>query len=471
MRRLLIANRGEIAVRIIRTAHELGIETVLTVSEPDRQSLGARLADEIAVVGPAQATKSYLNIDSVLGAATEHDCDAVHPGYGFLSENARFARAVIDKGLTWVGPSPESIELMGDKARAREAAKAAGVLTLAGTDGAVPEENSDEAFKAIAEQIGFPLVIKAAAGGGGRGIRLVREVAELVKTVSTARAEASAAFGDAAVYLERYIDHARHVEVQVLGDGSNAVHLGDRDCSMQRRQQKVIEEAPAPGLPDEVRQGIRSSAVHLARECHYSGVGTVEFLYDPSRHEAAFIEMNTRLQVEHPVTEMVTGMDLVREQLRIADGGSLERTQDDIELIGHAIEVRINAEDPNKNFMPSPGTLSAVDWPGGPGIRVDAGVADGAVIAPFYDSLVAKVIAWDATREQAIARLDRALTETRVDGIKTTIPLLVKLIKRPEFRDATHHTKFIESTPELFEDEPPAQATQDSQTRVKGDRT
>ncbi|NKX56049.1 acetyl-CoA carboxylase biotin carboxylase subunit [Arthrobacter mobilis] len=449
MERLFIANRGEIAVRVIRSARELGLRTVLAVSEPDEKSRAAQLADEYRLIGPAPASKSYLDQSAVLAAALDSGCDAVHPGYGFLSENARFAAAVMEAGLTWVGPSPEAIELMGDKARARDAARRAGVPILKGSEGAV---GHGEDLLAEGREIGYPLVVKASAGGGGRGIRLVATEQELVPTVEVAQAEARAAFGSADVYLERFLGRARHVEVQILGDGQDAIHLGDRDCSMQRRQQKILEEAPAPALPDAVRERIQQSSVELARECHYRGLGTVEFLYDPESHEAAFIEMNTRLQVEHPVTEMVTGLDLVREQLLVAGEGKLPLSQDQVQFRGHAFEFRLNAEDPASGFMPSPGTLERLDWPGGPGVRIDSGFVAGSVVAPFYDSLLAKLIVWDASRAEAIARSLRALDEVDVEGVKTTLPLLTALIQRPELRDVEHHSKFIETTPGLLGD-------------------
>ncbi|HET7782696.1 MAG TPA: biotin carboxylase N-terminal domain-containing protein, partial [Arthrobacter sp.] len=393
--KLFIANRGEIAVRIARTAREMGIETVLGVSEPDAESLAARTADHYVVVGPAQAAASYLNQDALVAAAREQGCDAVHPGYGFLSENADFARKVADAGLTWVGPSADTIAMMGNKSLARESAAKAGVPVLRGSDGPLdPEADAVE----IARGIGYPLVVKASAGGGGRGIRFVHDESELLATIEMARGEAGAVFGDATVYLERFVEHARHVEVQVLGDGTNFIHLGDRDCSMQRRSQKVLEEAPAPDLPETVRTTIRESSVALARECGYHGAGTVEFLYDPANHEAAFIEMNTRIQVEHPITEQITGVDLVREQLLIASTGSMSISQDDVHFTGHAIECRINAEDPNHQFFPSPGVIRSLEWPSGEGIRVDTGVEAGSVVSPYYDSLLAKLIVWAPTR-------------------------------------------------------------------------
>jgi len=448
MKKLLIANRGEIAVRIIRTARQMGIATVVVVSEPDKDSLAARSADEAVLIGPAPATASYLNHEAVIAAALESGADAVHPGYGFLSENAAFARKVIDAGLSWVGPSPEAIEMMGNKSRAREAARDAGVPVLRGTDGPLREE--DDAL-AIARDIGFPLAVKASAGGGGRGIRFVDTEEELLAAIEMARGEAGSVFGDPTVYMERFVPHARHVEVQVLADGEVFVHLGDRDCSMQRRSQKVIEEAPAPGLPEAVRERIRSSSVELARRCGYRGAGTVEFLYDPAAHEAAFIEMNTRLQVEHPITEAITGVDLVREQLRVAAGEGLSVTQEDITFTGHAIEVRLNAEDPSNNFFPSPGTISALQWPEGKGIRVDTGVDAGSVVAPFYDSMLAKLIVRAESRGEAIASMLAALKQVQIDGIKTTIPLHQALLARPEFAAVEHHSKFIETTPGLLE--------------------
>lgn len=447
MRKLLIANRGEIAVRIVRAARELGIKTVVVASEPDAESFAAGLADECAVIGPAPAIRSYLDHAAVLKAAVDYGCDAVHPGYGFLSENAAFARAVIEAGIRWVGPSPESIELMGDKARARQAAQDAGVPIVPGTDGTAP---SGAALIEVARGIGYPLVVKASAGGGGRGIRLVTREEDLSSTVELAQAEAAAAFGSSSVYLERFVEHSRHVEVQLLGDGTNVIHLGDRDCSMQRRQQKIMEEAPAPSIPAAVRQQMLDSAVQLGKACKYLGVGTIEFLYDPLKQEVAFLEMNTRLQVEHPVTEMITGLDLVREQLLIADGGLLRLAQEDIVFRGHAFEFRINAEDPSKGFTPSPGVLQRMDWPGGPGIRIDSGFVTGSTVAPFYDSLLAKLIVWDETRSQAIDRSVRALNEMSIEGVATTIPLLNALIQRPELRSVAHHSKFVEDCPELL---------------------
>jgi acetyl-CoA carboxylase biotin carboxylase subunit len=448
MRKLFIANRGEIAVRIARTAKEMGISTVVGVSEADLGSLAAEAADEHVVLGPAPAAASYLNHDAVIGAALERGCDAVHPGYGFLSENAAFARAVDAAGLTWVGPPAEAIEMMGNKAEAREAARRAGVPVLKGTDG--PLDPDADALE-IAQAIGYPLVVKASAGGGGRGIRFVHDESELLGTIDMARGEAAAVFGDPAVYLERFVPSARHVEVQILGDGSSFIHLGDRDCSMQRRSQKVIEEAPAPDLPDRVRQRMRESSVELARQCGYRGAGTVEFLYDPVRQEAAFIEMNTRIQVEHPITEQITGVDLVREQLLIAYDGAMSLSQEDVAFRGHAIECRINAEDPDNNFFPSPGRIVRLAWPQGPGVRVDSGVGEGSVVTPFYDSMLAKLIVHAEDRQAAITAALQALAETEIEGIKTTIPMHSKLLSRPEFADVAHHSTFIETAPDMLE--------------------
>ncbi|MHA7181372.1 acetyl-CoA carboxylase biotin carboxylase subunit [Arthrobacter sp. MDB2-24] len=447
MERVLIANRGEIAVRVIRAARELGLQTVLAASEPDRDSYAASLADDVRVIGPASAAKSYLDTAAVLAAVEASGADAVHPGYGFLSENAGFARAVAAAGITWVGPSADAIELMGNKSRARQAAEDAGVPTLPGSHGAL---DPDVDPLPIAYAVGYPLVVKASSGGGGRGIRLVTREEDLVATVDVARAEAKAAFGDPAVYLEHFVQRARHVEVQILGDGDRVIHLGDRDCSLQRRQQKIIEEAPAPSLPDDVRETILASSIELGLQCGYSGLGTIEFLYDADQERAAFIEMNTRLQVEHPVTEMVTGLDLIREQLLVAATGRLRLRQEDITFRGHAFEFRINAEDPSQNFMPSPGTLQRLEWPGGPGVRIDSGVVAGSAVAPYYDSLLAKLVVWDETRAEAIQRSVRALGEVRIEGVKTTLPLLSTVLQRPEVRDVTHHSKFLESTPDLL---------------------
>ncbi|HIY95264.1 MAG TPA: acetyl-CoA carboxylase biotin carboxylase subunit [Candidatus Rothia avicola] len=450
MQKLFIANRGEIARRIIRTAKSMGIKTVLAVSEADTETPAAQEADECVVVGPALVQQSYLNKDALIQAALDSKADAVHPGFGFLSENSDFAQKVIDAGLIWVGPSPATISLMGNKSAALEAAKQAGVPVLEGSDG--PLQNLEEA-QTIAESIGYPLLVKASAGGGGRGIRLVETPADLISTIELAQAEAEASFGDGTVYLERFVRTARHVEVQIFGDGENYIHLGDRDCSYQRRSQKVLEEAPAPNLPEDVRQEIRETSVRLAANSDYIGAGTVEFVYDTDKKVAAFIEMNTRLQVEHPVTEEITGLDLVELQLRVAAGEKLSLQQDDIVFKGNAIECRLNAEDPSNNFFPSPGTIASISWPQGENVRIDSGVEAESEISPYYDSMFAKLIVRGSDRSEAIANTLRALDSLKIEGIKTTKPLHQALLERDEFKQVTHHTKFIESTPDLLERE------------------
>ena len=450
MQKLFIANRGEIARRIICTAKSMGIKTVLAVSEADTETPAAQEADECVVVGPALVQQSYLNKDALIQAALDSKADAVHPGFGFLSENSDFAQKIIDAGLIWVGPSPATISLMGNKSAALEAAKQAGVPVLEGSDG--PLQNLEEA-QTIAESIGYPLLVKASAGGGGRGIRLVETPADLISTIELAQAEAEASFGDGTVYLERFVRTARHVEVQIFGDGENYIHLGDRDCSYQRRSQKVLEEAPAPNLPEDVRQEIRETSVRLAANSGYIGAGTVEFVYDTDKKVAAFIEMNTRLQVEHPVTEEITGLDLVELQLRVAAGEKLSLQQDDIVFEGNAIECRLNAEDPSNNFFPSPGTIASISWPQGENVRIDSGVEAESEISPYYDSMFAKLIVRGSDRSEAIANTLHALDSLKVEGIKTTKPLHQALLERDEFKQVTHHTKFIESTPDLLERE------------------
>ncbi|WP_433378104.1 acetyl-CoA carboxylase biotin carboxylase subunit [Streptosporangium sp. CA-115845] len=441
MRKLLVANRGEIAVRIIRAARELGISTVAVYSEADQDALHVRLADERVLIGPPAASRSYLNMDAVVTAAVDLGADAVHPGYGFLSERAEFADRVTGAKLLFVGPSAETIRLMGDKARARSAAEEAGVPTVPGSDG--PVDGLSQAL-AAAEKAGYPVAVKAAAGGGGRGIRIVADATELAEALPVAQAEAQAAFGSGLVYIERFVPNARHIEVQVFGDGENFVHLGERECSMQRRRQKVLEEAGAPGLPDHVRTAMADAAVALAKVSGYSGAGTVEFLYDSASEGFYFIEMNTRIQVEHPVTEMVTGRDLVREQLTVASGDPLSFCQADIEFRGHAIEVRLNAENPDFGFMPSPGVLSAMRMPGGPFVRIDSGFGPGSEVSPFYDSLLAKIIVWGDSRRAAIARMARTLDEVEIEGVVTTAGFLREVIDIEEFRDGRYHTTFLE---------------------------
>jgi acetyl-CoA carboxylase biotin carboxylase subunit len=441
IKKLLVANRGEIAVRVIRAARELGISTVAVCSEADRDAVHVRAADEHVFIGPAPATKSYLNVDALIGAVEMSGADAVHPGYGFLSENAEFADRVVAAGAVWVGPSSHAIRMMGDKAQARATAKAAGVPTVPGSDGPVEDA---AAASAVAQKIGYPVVIKAAAGGGGCGIRVVADADELVGQLPVAQAEAAAAFGSGAVYIERFVPAARHLEVQVLGDGNRFVHLGERDCSLQRRRQKVMEEAGAPHLPEVARAGMCAAAVRLATAVDYSGAGTVEFLYDPGANASYFIEMNTRIQVEHPITEMITGRDLVQEQLLIASGNPLSFSQEEILFCGHAIEIRVNAENPDWNFVPSPGRLEVFRLPSGAFVRVDSGYEAGGEVSPYYDSLLAKVIVWGRTRDEALNRMRRALDEVDVQGVATTADFLRKIIDLPELRAGGYHTTFLE---------------------------
>ncbi len=440
VRKLLVANRGEIAVRIVRAARKLGCRTVQAHSRADADMLAVRLADEAVEIGPPAAAKSYLNVEAILAAARASGADAVHPGYGFLSENAGFAAAVEGAGLVFVGPTPETIRTMGDKAAARATARAAGVPVVPGSDGVVGLGDAPDAAAAI----GYPVMIKAAAGGGGRGIRIARDAAELTALLPQAGAEARAAFGDGSLYLERFVARARHVEVQVLGDGRSAIHLHERECSLQRRRQKVWEEAPAAGLPAAVREALCASAVRLAEACRYRGAGTLEYLYDDESGAFFFIEMNTRIQVEHPVTEMITGVDIVEEMIRIAGGEPLRLRQGDVVARGHAIEVRINAEDPARGFLPCPGTVARLDVPGGFGVRFDTMLYPGYAVPPFYDSLLGKLIAWDGTREGAIARLRAALAELRVDGLVTTAPLHAALARDPEVEAGRVHTRWLE---------------------------
>jgi acetyl-CoA carboxylase biotin carboxylase subunit len=441
IRSLFIANRGEIAVRIIRAARELGIRTIQAHSIADAQSLAVKMADEAVNIGPPHAAKSYLNIGAIIDAAKAAKADAIHPGYGFLAENAGFAEAIEKAGLIFVGPSAEAIRTMGDKVEARIAAEKAGVPVVPGSGGRI--EDLNEATK-IAERIGFPVMIKAAAGGGGRGIRIAGNRQEFEQFLPQAQGEALAAFGDGGLYIEKVIGKARHIEVQVLGDGERAIHCFERECSLQRRRQKVWEEAPSPVLPDAVRQKLCASAVALTEAVSYKGAGTIEYLYDDESHDFYFIEMNTRIQVEHPVTEFITGIDLVREMILIAGGQKLRHQQEDVRLKGHAIEVRINAEDPAKNFMPFPGTVSGLAVPGGPGTRFDTMLYDGYQVPPFYDSLLGKLIVWDETRDDAIARLKRALRELDIGGLKTTKPLHQLLADDPQVREGNFHTRWLE---------------------------
>jgi acetyl-CoA carboxylase biotin carboxylase subunit len=438
---LFIANRGEIAVRIIRAAQELGIRTVQAYSAADKDSLAVRLADEAIDIGPAQAAKSYLNIPAVVAAATRSGADAVHPGYGFLAENADFADAVEKAGLIFVGPTGQAIRLMGDKVSARNAALAAGVPVVPGSEGRVDDLL---AARDVVARLGFPVMIKAAAGGGGRGIRIVGDMEVFERLMPQARAEALAAFGDGGLFIEKLIERARHIEVQVLGDGHDVIHCFERDCSLQRRRQKVWEEAPSVALPARVREALCASAIALAKAVRYRGAGTLEYLYDDATQAFYFIEMNTRIQVEHPVTEMITGLDLVRLMIQIAGGERLSLRQDEIRVRGHSIQVRINAEDPANNFAPFPGKVETLMTPGGNGVRFDTMLFAGYQIPPFYDSLLGKLIVWDDTRDRALARLTRALRELEIGGCKTTKPLHLALAEDPEVRAATYDTRWLE---------------------------
>ena len=437
--KVLVANRGEIALRVVRACQELGVAAVAVYSDADESALHVRHADEAVRIGPPPAGKSYLDVEALIDAAKESGAEAVHPGYGFLAENAAFAAACREAGLTFVGPSAEAIEKMGNKSAARRLAREAKVPVVPGSDDA---SSADEAAQ-TAGGIGYPIMVKAAAGGGGRGIRVAEDEDELRKAVQVARREAEAAFGDGTLYLEKLLVAPRHVEVQVMGDHEgNVIHLYERECSMQRRRQKVLEEAPSPGISPGVREKMAEAAVRLAREAGYANAGTVEFLVEDE--EFYFIEMNTRIQVEHPVTEMLTGVDLVKEQIRIAAGEPLSLKQEDVPMVGHAMEFRINAEDPDQDFMPSPGEISWLDVPGGPGVRVDSAIYQGYQIPPFYDSMVGKLIVWALTREEAISRARRALREYRLEGIKTTIPLHLRLLKGEAFRSGEYHTGYLE---------------------------
>jgi acetyl-CoA carboxylase, biotin carboxylase subunit len=445
LRRVLVANRGEIAVRVMRTCRRLGIETVLTVSEADAESLPARLADQVVWIGPGPAGASYLDVDAVVRAAVAAGADAVHPGYGFLSENARLARACAAAGIVFIGPGPETLEATGDKLAAREHAVAAGLPVLPG--GHVTPEAPGE-LVAVAERIGYPVLVKAAGGGGGRGLRVVRDPAGLAEAVALASAEAGAAFGDPRVYLERYVERGRHVEVQLLGDGEHVIHLGDRDCSVQRRYQKLIEEAPAPGLDDGLRERLRGAAVALGEHLRYRGAGTVEFLVDAGSASASggefyFLEVNARIQVEHPVTEAVTGIDIVAEQLAIAEGRPLRLKQADVKIDGHAVEVRLNAEDPASDFQPSPGTVTRAVFPVGAGVRVDTHLQAGAAVPPYYDSLLAKVIAQGDDRDGALRALRRALDQCVIDGLTTNLELHRALLADAEFAAGGVDTAYL----------------------------
>jgi acetyl-CoA carboxylase biotin carboxylase subunit len=439
-KRILIANRGEIAVRIIRACREMGIESVAVFSDVDRRALHVRKADHAFHIGPATASESYLNIDKILDVARRAGAEAIHPGYGFLSENARFAKACRDAGVKFIGPTPESMEMMGSKTRARQNMKKAGVPFVPGSEKGM----EFEATARLAEQIGYPVMLKAAAGGGGKGMRLVHEPADLRSAFENARSESQRAFGDNEVYLEKAIVNPRHVEMQVFGDEhGNVVYLGERECSVQRRHQKVLEESPSPIVDDDMRRRMGEIAVRVAKAADYQNAGTVEFLVDQDRN-FYFLEMNTRLQVEHPVTEFVTGLDLVHLQIRVAAGEKLPFAQDDIKLRGHAIECRVYAEDPDNNFFPSPGQITRLISPSGPGIRRDSGMYEGWTVPIEYDPLLAKLVGYAETRDQAIDRLLRALYEYFVGGIKTNISLFRRILKDPDFRAGKIDTGFLE---------------------------
>ncbi len=438
--KVLIANRGEIALRILRACRELGIRTVALHSEADRDLKHVRLADESVCIGPASSLESYLSIPAVISAAEVTDSVGIHPGYGFLSENADFAERVEESGFIFIGPKADTIRIMGDKVEAIKAMKAAGVPTVPGSDGALDED--DEKNFAHAHRIGYPIILKASGGGGGRGMRVVHSDATLLNSISLTKAEALATFNNGMVYMEKYLGNPRHIEIQVLADEhGHAIHLGERDCSMQRRHQKVIEEAPAPGISEEIRKEIGERCAQACVDIGYRGAGTFEFLYEDG--EFYFIEMNTRVQVEHPVTEMITGVDIVREQLRIASGMPLSYTQDDIVINGHSMECRINAEDPN-NFMPSPGTITAYHAPGGPGVRVDTHIYNGYRVPPYYDSMIAKLITHGETREVAMARMRTALSEMVIEGIKCNIPLQQELFNDAGFQAGGVNIHYLE---------------------------
>ncbi len=438
--KIVIANRGEIALRIQRACREMGIKTVAVHSTADKNLKHVLLADETVCIGPAPSIDSYLNIPSIISAAEVTDSEAIHPGYGFLSENADFAERVEQSGFVFIGPRPDSIRTMGDKVAAIESMRKAGVPTVPGSDG-VLDDNAENNIQ-IAREIGYPVIVKASGGGGGRGMRVVHSESNLLNAITLTQREAAAAFNNAQVYMEKFLETPRHIEIQVIADEhGNAVHLGERDCSMQRRHQKVVEEAPAPGITDEMRHKIGSRCAEACRQIGYRGAGTFEFLYENG--EFYFIEMNTRLQVEHPVTEFITGIDLVREQLRVAAGLPLSFTQNDIKFKGHSIECRINAEDP-QNFMPSPGQIITYHAPGGPGVRVDSHIYNGYTVPPYYDSMIGKLITYGNTRDIAIARMNTALSEMVIEGIKTNIPLQRDIINDSVFRAGGANIHYLE---------------------------
>ncbi|GFZ31888.1 acetyl-CoA carboxylase biotin carboxylase subunit [Clostridium zeae] len=440
IRKILIANRGEIAVRIIRACREMGIETVAVYSEADRDSLHAQIADEAVCIGPAKSKDSYLNMGNIISAAVLTGAQAIHPGFGFLSENSVFARMCEECNIKFIGPSPSTIEMMGDKSRAREVMIDAGVPVVPGTEGII--ETLEEAYDS-AENIGYPVMVKASAGGGGKGIRIVHKREELDNAYETAKSEAKVNFGDDRIYMEKFIENPRHIEFQILGDEhGNIIHLGERDCSLQRRNQKVLEEAPSVVLDKDLRDRMGNAAVKAAKAVDYKNAGTIEFLLDKNGR-FYFMEMNTRIQVEHPVTEMVTGIDLVKEQIKIAAGEQLSITQESLEIKGHAIECRINAENPHRNFAPSPGKIEFLFMPGGNGVRIDSAVYNGYVIPPHYDSMIAKLIVFGKTREEAIEKMKRALWEFTIDGIDNNIDFQLEILNHPKFIDGKFDTGFI----------------------------
>ncbi|HZW67324.1 MAG TPA: acetyl-CoA carboxylase biotin carboxylase subunit [Pseudogracilibacillus sp.] len=450
IKKILVANRGEIAVRIIRASKELGIKTVAVYSEADRDSLHVELADEAYCIGPAPSTESYLNITNILSVATSTGVDAIHPGYGFLAENADFAEICDEVNIKFIGPSAESIQKMGIKDIARKTMEEAGVPIVPGSEGIL--ESEDAAAK-LADEIGYPVIIKATAGGGGRGIRVARDEKELRSGFKVTQKEAEQAFGNPGVYLEKFIEDFRHVEIQVLADQhGNVIHLGERDCSIQRRLQKLVEETPSPAITPELRKKMGDASVKAAKAVNYEGAGTIEYIFNRENNEFYFMEMNTRIQVEHPVTEMVTGVDLIKEQIRIANNEPLSVKQEEVEFDGWSIEVRINAEDPFNNFMPQPGKVNAYLAPGGFGVRVDSAVYPGYSIPPFYDSMVAKLITYGATREEAVNRMKRALDEFMIEGVKTTIPFHRRLMDHEVFAKGDFNTNFLTDYPIVEED-------------------
>jgi acetyl-CoA carboxylase, biotin carboxylase subunit len=440
--KILIANRGEIAVRVIRACREIGIKTVAIFSEADREALHVKLADEAYCVGPTASKDSYLNMTNIMSIALSTGTDAIHPGYGFLAENADFSHLCAECGITFIGPDPESITKMGDKSTAKETMKTANVPIVPGTEGLV--EDVEEAL-AVAEEIGYPVIVKATAGGGGKGMRVAYDAQELDKSIRMAQKEAATAFGNPGVYLEKYLEEPRHVEIQIMADKhGNAVYLGERDCSVQRRHQKLLEEAPSPALNENLREQMGRAAVTAAKAVNYHGAGTVEFLLD-KHGKFYFMEMNTRIQVEHPVTELTTKIDLIKEQIMVAAGYPLSFLQADVNIDGWAIECRINAENPGKNFMPSPGRIEMYLPPGGFGVRIDSAAYPGYQISPFYDSMIAKVIVWGKDRKEAIDRMKRALSEFVIEGVHTTIPFHIKLLEEPDFVSGNINTKFLET--------------------------